>query len=85
MGKRQWTDAALTGGMTLLLFAALLLCAVSSLHELGIVLRLYGLHAGNGYPVPADTAAFIGDSLQHKYQYFNWELDGILHLLARGL
>ena len=82
---RQLADVEAGKWYRLLLFAALLLCAVSSLHELGIVLRLYGLHAGNGYPVPADTAAFIGDSLQHKYQYFNWELDGLLHLLARGL
>ena len=82
---KQLTDRKAGTWYRILLLSALVLCAVSSLHELATVVRLYGLHPGNGYPAPATAEAFIGDSLQHKYQYFNWNLEGLLHLLVRGL
>ena len=82
---RQLTDCKAGRWYRMLLMTALCLCAVSSLHELITGFHLYGLHPGNGYPAPATAEAFIGDSLQHRYQYFNWNLNGILHILTGGV
>ena len=67
----------------MLLLCVLLLCSVSSMHELITTLKLYGVHQGNSIQASETVEQFVSSSPMIKYQYFCWDMDGLIRLLIR--